>query len=95
MKTSLANVNRAWLLLIVLTLGGGWLGESSHPGIATYLLVAGFMALKGRLVIDHFLEMGSAHRSIRRVVRWFGLALPLLVVVSYFFGPEIARLTTL
>lgn len=95
MKTSTRNVNLAWLLLIALTLGGTLLGESSNPGFWTSVLLAGIMALKGRMVIDHFLELGNAHPSIRRLVRLYATALPLLVIVSYFFGPQIARLTAL
>lgn len=95
MKTSTRNVNLAWLLLIALTLGGTLLGESSNSGFWTSVLVAGIMALKGRMVIDHFLELGDAHHSIRRLVRLYATLLPLLVVISYFFGPHIARLTAL
>ena len=85
----------AWLALAGLTLTGALLGEAGQPGFWVTISVAGMMAVKGRLVIDHFLELGSAHSSIRALVRLYANVIPALVVITYLFGPQIARLTTL
>jgi hypothetical protein len=46
-------------------------------------------------VIDHFLELGGAHPSIRRLVRFYAVALPVMLILTDLFGPQIAWLTTL
>lgn len=84
-----------WVLLIALTFLGIGLGEGTGPGLWINLLVAAITALKGRLVIDQFMEIRAARPGIRRAVRAFGLLVPILILVLYFFGPQIARLTTL
>ena len=88
-------VDLTWIVLIALTLLGVALGEGASPGLTVTLLVAGITALKGRLVIDRFMELGGASPWIRRAVRTFGLFVPTLILVVHLFGPRIARLTTL
>ena len=95
MQTSIRNVNLVWALLIARTLGGALFGESSNPGFCTAVIVTRILPLKGHMVIDHFLELGSAHRGIRRVVRLYGTLLPLMVIISNVFGPFIAKLTAI
>jgi hypothetical protein len=84
-----------WFLLVILTLGGALLGEFSGGGFWVTLVVAVATAVKGRLVIDRFMELGEASAVIRRVVWGFGLLVPLLILVVYLWGPELARLNWL
>ena len=81
-----------WLILVMLTLGGALLGEFGASGFWATLLVALITAVKGRLVMDKFMELGEASPLIRRVVRGFGLLVPLLMLVVYLWGPDLARL---
>ena len=46
-------------------------------------------------VIDRFMELGEASVVIRRVVRSFGLLVPVLMLVVYLWGPELARVNWL
>jgi len=41
------------------------------------------------------MELGDANRVIRRMVRPYGVVIPLLLVLTYVFGPQIASLTSL
>lgn len=84
-----------WMILISLTLAGVAIGEGAEPGLWVTLTVAAIATLKGRLVIDQFMELGRAHPAIRRLVRLFGLLVPALMVLVYLFGPQIAQITTL
>jgi len=84
-----------WLVLVVLTLGGACLGEFASSGFWTTLVIALITAVKGRLVIDRFMELGEASIVVRRLVRSFGLLVPLLMLVVYLWGPELARLNWL
>ena len=88
-------IDRLWLLLMVLTLSGAYLGESAEPGLAVTLIIALSMAFKGRIIIDHFMELKTANRTIRNLMRAFFYVLPLAVVLTTLFGDLLARVTTL
>lgn len=89
------RLDSVWLLLIGLTLGGAFLGEAVESGFRVTVIIAAIMAFKGRLVIDHFMELADANRTIRNMVRLYGLAIPLLLVLTDVFGPQIASLISL
>ncbi|MGE5155343.1 MAG: cytochrome C oxidase subunit IV family protein [Bdellovibrio bacteriovorus] len=95
MTASIRSVDWTWGTLVALTLAGVALGEGAQPGFWVTLSVAAIAAVKGRLVIDQFMELGGAHPSIRRLVRLFGLLVPALMVLVDLFGPQIAQVTTL
>lgn len=84
-----------WLVLCALTLGGAYLGEAAEPGLAVTLLIAVTMALKGRMVIDHFMELKTANRRIRNLMRAYFYVLPALMVLTTLFGDRLASLTSL
>ncbi|MDO9064104.1 MAG: cytochrome C oxidase subunit IV family protein [Sulfuricella sp.] len=84
-----------WLLLVALTLGGALIGEAAEPGIAVTLVISLTMAFKGRLIIDHFMELKTANRTIRNLMRAYFYVLPLVTVLVYVFSEHFARLTTL
>ncbi len=92
---TIRKLDQVWMLLIALTLGGVVVGEGADPGFWVTLLVAGITAVKGRLVIDYFIEVGDALPSIRRLMRVFGLLVPALIVLTYLFGSQIADVTSL
>lgn len=84
-----------WLLLVALTLAGAWLGEQggSGPGVLAFVVLV--IALKGRLVIDHFMELKSANVRLRRLMNAYFYVMPALVLAVYFFSGQIARWTAL
>lgn len=84
-----------WLLLVALTLGGAFIGETAEPGIAVALVISLTMAFKGRMVIDHFMELKTANRTIRNLMRAYFYVLPLMTVLVYVFSERFARLTAL
>jgi hypothetical protein len=91
----MGHAERVWLLLIGLTLAGAWFAETGHAGWPLTLLVAGLIAFKGRMVIDHYMEMTQANAHIRHVLYAFATLIPLLVIVSHGWGDLLRRLTTL
>lgn len=88
-------IDLLWLLLVALTLGGALIGEAAEPGIAVTLVICLTMAFKGRVIIDHFMELKTANRTIRNLMRAYFYVLPLMTVLTYVFGDWLARLTTL
>lgn len=93
MSRSPGQAERIWLLLLGLTAAGAWLGETGERGWALSLTVALLIALKGRLVIDHYMEMRAASPVIRRVLYVFIVVVTALVLLSHGFGGTLARLT--
>jgi hypothetical protein len=91
----MGHAERIWLLLVGLTGAGAWLAETGHAGWPLALVVAGLIAVKGRLVIDHYMEMSDANTRIRRVLHVFVTVVPLLVLLSHGWSDALRRLTTI
>jgi heme/copper-type cytochrome/quinol oxidase subunit 4 len=79
----LGTAEKAWLLLVGLTLVGAWLGETGVAGWPLTLIVASLIAVKGRLIVDHYMEMTTAHARLRQVLYAFVGIIPLLVVLNH------------
>jgi caa(3)-type oxidase subunit IV len=88
-----SHAERIWLLLLGLTAAGAWLGETGERGWPLTLTVAFLIAFKARLVIDHYMEMREASRTIRRVLYAFAVVVPVLVLLSHRYGDVLARVT--
>jgi hypothetical protein len=91
----MGHAEKIWLLLVGLTGAGAWLAETGHAGWPLALVVAGLIAFKGRMVIDHYMEMTSANTRIRRVLHLFAMIVPLLVLLSHGWSDVLRRITTL
>ncbi len=91
----MGRAEKIWLLLLALTLTGAWLAETGHAGWPLTLVVAGLIAFKGRMVIDHYMEVSGANPRIRAVLHGFVTVVPLLVLFSHGWGDVIRKLTTL
>ncbi|MDP2829535.1 MAG: cytochrome C oxidase subunit IV family protein [Sulfuricellaceae bacterium] len=88
-------IDRLWILLVALTLGGAWLGEAAESSLAVTIMISLTMAFKGRVVVDHFMELKTANRTLRNLMRGFFYVLPAVTVLTTLFGDWLARLTTL
>lgn len=91
----IGNTEKIWLTLMGLTILGAVLGETGNVGWPLTLTVVALIFVKGSIVIDHYMEMRSANQRIRNVLRLFITLVPILVILSYAWGEEIRRLTTL
>ena len=84
-----------WLVLVGLTLLGALLGDRAEPGPLVTLVVVLTMAFKGRVVVDHFMGMKEANRTLRRLMRAYFYAVPAVTVLVVVFGDWIAELTAI
>lgn len=91
----LGHAEKIWLLLVGLTAAGAWLAETGHASWLLTFVVAGLIAVKGRLVIDHYMEMTTANAKIRRLLYVFVSIVPLLALLSHGWGDVLKRLTTI
>lgn len=75
-----------WLLLMLLTISGSLLGELASPGYFLMLFVTASMAIKGRMVIDYFMELKNAHPLIKNLMQAYFYVLPVITIVIYYFS---------
>lgn len=88
-------VDRLWLLLISLTLFSAYMAERDTQGFNSILIMALVLAIKGRIIVDHFMELKSAHRLLRTLMRVYYYVIPLMIIVVYLFPEQIAHWTRL
>ncbi|MEH6625262.1 MAG: cytochrome C oxidase subunit IV family protein [Motiliproteus sp.] len=84
-----------WLALMAMTLGSAFLAESAEPSLLVTLLIAVTVGLKGRLVVDRFMELKNAHPYIRFAMNFYFYMLPLVILLVFLFPEFIADITRL
>mgnify|MGYP001129760860 CR=1 FL=1 len=92
---NLGNQNLVWLALMTMTLGSAVIAESAEPSLLVTLAVAVTVALKGRLVVNRFMELNNAHPYIRFSMNFYFYVLPLLMLMVFLFPDTIAEMTRL
>ena len=88
-------IDRIWILLTALTLLSALIAESADASLWVTLVVAGSVAYKGRMIVDHFMELNHCNRYLRRLMRAYFYVFPVLIVLVYLFPETIARWTVL
>ena len=91
----IGSTEKIWFTLMGLTIFGAVLGETGNVGWPLTLTVVALIVVKSSIVIDHYMEMRSATQRIRNILRLFVILVAILVILSFAWGEEIRRLTTL
>ncbi len=89
------SVDFIWLVLMGLTLLSAAIAESPDQGLVLILVITFTVAYKGRMIVDHFMELKDANRLLRNSMRVYFYVIPAMIVVVYLFPELIARLTML
>ena len=84
-----------WLLLMAITVINALIAETADANLFITLLVAASVALKGRLVVDHFMGLRDANRHMRFWMNAYFYVIPALIVIVDAFPDTIANLTRL
>jgi Prokaryotic Cytochrome C oxidase subunit IV len=82
-----------WLALMTMTLASALIAESAEPSFWVTLAIATTVMIKGRLVINRFMELHNAHAYVRFSMNLYFYVLPLMIFVVYLFPEFIADLT--
>ncbi len=90
--THTKTINYLWILLIALTLFSAYMAERGTPGFYSVAIV---LAVKGRIIVDHFMELKEAHIVLRMLMRVYFYVIPALIILVYLFPEKIASWTTL
>jgi hypothetical protein len=94
-NTALAPLATAWLALVALTLLSLGLGHWFHGAAWLQVLVAAIVWIKGSLVARRFIEAELAPPFIRNVLRGFIAFTPIALLLTAFYGQQLARWATL
>ena len=93
--THIKIINYLWLLLIALTLFSAYMAEQSESGLNSIVIMALVLAIKGRIIVDHFMELKRSHKFLRTLMHVYFYVIPALILVVYLFPTHIAKWTTL
>jgi len=80
---------------MAITLVNALIAETAEPGLLITLAIATATAIKGRVVVDHFMELKDAHPLIRISMQVYFYVSPGMMVLVYLFPETIARWTQL
>lgn len=89
------SIDFLWLFLMGITVATAFVAESANPGFLAIVAIAGAVALKGRLVVDRFMELHNANRYIRVLMNAYFYFFPLMIVLVEIDPEALARWTSI
>ncbi|WP_281556794.1 cytochrome C oxidase subunit IV family protein [Thalassomonas sp. RHCl1] len=84
-----------WAVLMVVTLLNAFVAETADPHLLITFVICLSIAYKGRLVIDNFMELYNANKTIRSFMRSYFYVFPVLIFLADVFSAQIAWFTTI
>jgi len=88
-------IDTLWLALIALTLFSAYMAERADTSFISVNIMAVVLAVKGRIIVDHFMELKKAHIVLRTLMRTYFYVIPSLIIIVYLFPEQIAKWTML
>ncbi len=93
--THIKFIEILWMVLIVLTLFSAYMAEQAKPGLDSVAIMALVLAIKGRIIVDYFMELKHSHYIIRTLMQVYFYVIPALIILVYLFPEQIAAWTVL
>ena len=88
-------INKLWIALLALTLFSAFMAERANPTLISVVIMAVVLAIKGRIIVDHFMELKNAHVVLRTLMRTYFYVIPALIIIVTLFPEQIAKWTAL
>lgn len=96
MKMSdIKRINILWFALIALTLFSTYMAEQATPGLNSVIIMALVLAIKGRIIVDYFMELKNSNKVLRTLMRVYFYVIPAMIILVYLFPEQIAKFTAL
>ncbi len=89
------RINILWLVLIVLTLFSTYMAEQATPGLNSVMIMALVLAIKGRIIVDYFMELKDSHVILRTLMQVYFYVIPAMIILVFLFPEKIALWTEL
>ena len=93
--THIKFIEILWLILIALTLFSAYMAEQANPGLDSIAIMAIVLAIKGRIIVDYFMELKHSHVVLRTLMQAYFYVIPVLIILVYLFPDQIAAWTVL
>lgn len=81
--TDIKRVTIVWLVLVVITLIAALIGNSEQTGIWIVLGSVILLALKGQLVVDHFMGMREVIKQWRLIMSAYCIVIGAFIFLAY------------
>lgn len=88
-------INNLWLILIALTVFSAYMAEQAKPGLDSVAIIALVLAIKGRIIVDYFMELKDSHTVLRVLMQTYYYVIPALIIIVFLFPEKIAQWTEL
>jgi len=92
---SIRGIDFIWVLLMGITIGNYFIAENGESNLSFIVLIAVSLMLKGRLVVDRFMELKNANQKIRGWMNAYFYVVPLMIILVYAYPEVIVQLTQL
>ena len=93
--THVKLIETLWMLLIALTIFSAYMAEKANPGFDSVVIMALVLAIKGRIIVDYFMELKDSHVVLRTLMQVYFYVIPALIILVYLFPEQIAEWTVL
>jgi cytochrome c oxidase subunit IV len=88
-------IDSLWILLIALTLFSAYMAERADASFISVSIMAIVLAIKVRIIVDHFMELKNANKILRTLMRMYFYVIPALIIIVHLFPEKIASWTAL
>ncbi|MDT8281603.1 MAG: cytochrome C oxidase subunit IV family protein [Gammaproteobacteria bacterium] len=93
--THIKLIDTLWLILIMLTLFSAYMAEQASTDFNSVAIMALVLAIKGRIIVDYFMELKDSNVFLRTLMRVYFYVIPALIILVYLFPEQIAKWTVL
>lgn len=91
----LSKLDVTWIILMIVTLLNALVAETADPNLWITAVICLSIAYKGRLVIDHFMELFEANKTIRSLMHSYFYIIPTLIFLTDLFAEQLAAISAL
>ena len=92
---TLNTLDISWLLLLIITTANALVAETAEPSLAITAIICCSIAYKDRRIMDYFMDLNHANKTIQFFMRSYFHVLPELIFLSDLFSEELVALTAL
>jgi len=85
----------SWIMLMLITLANALVAETADKSLFITAVICFSIAFKGRRIIDYFMELNHANKTIQLFMRGYFYVFPVLIFLADLFSEQIASITSL
>ncbi len=85
----------SWLMLVIITLANALVAETADKSLLITAVICCSIAFKGRRIMDYFMELNHANKTIQLFMRAYFYVFPLLIFLADLFAEQLAEITSI